>query len=158
MKRLEAVRCHPIFQREYGQLWAAEADRQFCRHSMEHLLDVARILYILGLEDGVDLSKEVLYAAALLHDVGRQEQSTAGTPHEVAGARLAGEILRDCGFSETETAAIQQAILSHRKTGAEDWLCRSLYRADKASRACYACPAAADCNWLPEKKNLQIAY
>ncbi len=43
----------------------------YCRHGLEHLLDVARISYIQVLEDGLDYDENVLYAAALLHDIGK---------------------------------------------------------------------------------------
>ena len=155
---MDAIRRHPLFQQKYGQLWAAETDRTFCRHTMEHLLDVARLMYIYRLEDGADLPRDVIYAAALLHDIGRYEQMTAGTPHEIAGARLAGEILWDCGFESREIVQIQRAILAHRQNGEEDPLSRYLYRADKQSRPCYACAAAADCNWPDEKRNRGIIY
>lgn len=158
MERIEVVRRHPLFQQEYGRLWAAEVDRIYCCHSMVHLLDVARLLYIRRLEDGVDLPRDVVYAAALLHDIGRHAQMEDGTPHDIAGAELAGTILRDCGYSPEETEAIQRAILSHRQPGAGEWLCRHLYWADKASRACYDCPARPSCNWPDEKKNLELSY
>ena len=53
---------------------AAEADRRFCRHSMVHFLDVARIGTIIALEEGLKINREWIYAAALLHDCGKHEQ------------------------------------------------------------------------------------
>ena len=41
---------------------------------MEHFLDVARLMYIYNLEDQAGFSKEMIYAAGLLHDIGRYEQ------------------------------------------------------------------------------------
>lgn len=138
----------------------AERDRVFCRHTMEHFLDVARLMYIYHLEDDAGLSKEMIYAAALLHDIGRYEQIASGTPHHIAGARIAGKILRDCGFSEKETVRIQNAISSHRnfEAGEADLLAVYLYRADKQSRNCFCCPAEKECNWSYEKKNHVIRY
>ena len=40
----------------------------------------------------------MIYAAGLLHDIGRYEQMKKGTPHHLAGARLAERILTDCDF------------------------------------------------------------
>ena len=77
-----------------------EKDRIFCRHGMEHLLDVARIAYIENLENNRGISKEIIYGAALLHDIGRYLQYTEGIPHEKAGEELALEILKDSGFSK----------------------------------------------------------
>lgn len=156
MEWVEAIRRHPRFQEEYARLWAAEENRVFCRHTMEHLLAVARLMYIYNLEEGAGLSKELIYAAALLHDVGRYQQIAEGTPHHIAGARLAGEILTDCGFSPEERQQIQEAILAHRAGNGGSLLAAYLYRGDKRSRACFACPAEPECNWPDEKKNMQI--
>ena len=156
MDRIEAIRRHPLFQREYTKLWEAEKDRIFCRHDMEHLISVARLMSLYSLEEMTDLPKDLLYAAALLHDIGRHEELTRGTPHEIAGARLAGEILDDCGFPAQEIQQIQAAILAHRQAGIRDPLALYLYRGDKRSRLCFACPAVEACKWPDEKKNLQI--
>ena len=56
----------------------------------------------------------MIYAAGLLHDIGRYEQMEKGTPHHLAGARLAERILTDCDFSLTEQKSILAAIRSHR--------------------------------------------
>lgn len=41
---------------------------------MSHLLDVARIAYIRNLEKGYGFRKDVIYAAAVLHDIGKALQ------------------------------------------------------------------------------------
>ena len=133
-----------------------EKDRIYCRHGIDHLLDVARLSYIEVLEKNLSISREMVYAAALLHDLGRAEQYEIGTPHDVAGARLAEVILQDCGFSDCETENIVTAISGHRsrETGKQEDLPGILYRADKASRQCLFCEAQDSCNWSNEKKNL----
>ena len=143
MDRIDKILNHDLFLYHLGKNNAAEADRRFCRHSMVHFLDVARI-----------------YAAALLHDCGKHEQYENGTPHEQASARIAPEILKDCGFDDKETDVIVTAISRHRDPEAakEKNLNGVLYRADKASRACFACDAEKDCNWKDGKKNLAIRY
>ena len=102
----------------------------------------------------------MIYAAGLLHDIGRYEQMEKGTPHHLAGARLAERILTDCDFSLTEQKSILAAIRSHRvKDTAETPLfSRYLYRADKQSRNCLYCPERNACNWPEEKMNLTICY
>ena len=75
------------------QIRVLEQDRIFCRHDTTHFLDVARIAYIENLENGLGLAKEEIYAAALLHDIGRHLQYTRGIPHEQASAMEAEGIL-----------------------------------------------------------------
>ncbi|MGN1306151.1 MAG: HD domain-containing protein [Faecousia sp.] len=160
MERVHRIQSHPLFQTLWKSLQEAEEARVFCRHTMEHFLDVARLMYIYALEDGAKLRKDVIYAAALLHDIGRYEQLVSGTPHDIAGARLAGEIMRDCGFDADEIQSVQSAVSVHRKqdaAGAEA-LSAYLYRADKQSRLCFACPVREACNWSEEKKNIWIEY
>ena len=160
MKRIDQILLHPVFREQFALLQEAEADRIFCRHTLDHFLDVARLMYIYDLEDHADFSKEMIYAAGLLHDIGRYEQIERGTPHHLAGARLAERILTDCGFSTEEQEPILAAIRSHRvKDTAESPLfSRYLYRADKQSRNCFSCPAKSACNWPEEKRNLTIHY
>ena len=125
---------------------------------MAHFLDVARIAQLLNLEEAVGLSKEMIYAAALLHDIGRHLQYREGTPHEQASALLAPQILKECGFTESESAEILEAIRQHRNAGIREErnLSGLIYRADKLSRSCFACPAEPQCDWKNEKKNWRI--
>ena len=102
----------------------------------------------------------MLYAAALLHDIGRYEQIALGTPHDIASARMAQQILSETGFTDPEIHQIQDAILHHRGNEATRAtpLALYLYRADKQSRNCFCCPASLECNWPESKKNLEIDY
>lgn len=161
MKRIRKIQSHILFQEIWKKLQEAEEDRIFCRHTMEHFLDVARLMYIYSLEDGAAIRKDVIYAAALLHDIGRYEQIVHGTPHDLASARIAEEIMMDCGFEKNERMMVQNAILGHRSkesAASEECLTAYLYRADKKSRNCFSCPARLECNWPQEKKNLWIEY
>ena len=51
MKRIDQILSHPVFREQFALLQEAEKDRIFCRHTMEHFLDVARLMYIYNLED-----------------------------------------------------------------------------------------------------------
>ena len=70
------------------------------------------------------MSKDVVYAAALLHDVGRAEQYATGEDHDVAGARIAGEILKglpaSLQFDAAERSAILAAVAGHRGPAASE--------------------------------------
>lgn len=155
MDRVNKIFEHPVWKWHMERLIEYEKDRRFCRHGIEHLLDVARIAYIENLENNGDISKEMIYAAALLHDIGRFLQYTEGISHEKAGKDLAEEILKDCEFSEEEKESILDAVSGHRdrKTGNNSRLSGLIFRADKKSRICRFCTAESECNWSEEKKN-----
>ena len=160
MKEIELIRKHPLYLSSCKRLEELERDRRFCRHQMPHLLDVARIAYIRSLENGLGLKKEVIYAAAILHDIGKASQYTEGIPHETAGKETAEKILEDTDtFTGEERQMILQAILEHRRDSEnQSVLGRLLYESDKLSRACYACPAEKECNWSSGKKNMEIKW
>lgn len=158
MKRVNAIWSHPEYQQQLRELTDCERERQFCRHTPEHFLDVARLTCLLAQEAGVLFAKELVYAAALLHDIGRALQYKEGVPHEEAGIRIAQQLLPDCGFEPEECAQVLDLIRSHR-TGQEGTELGTLFcRADKLSRNCFCCPVQADCNWPKEKKNMEIRY
>lgn len=160
MKEIELIRKHPLYLTSYRRLEEAEQNRQFCRHQMPHLLDVARIACIQNLEKGLGLKKEIIYAAAILHDIGKACQYEEGIPHEIAGKEAAEVILEGADvFTMEERQIILQAILEHRRRSDHmTVLGRLLYESDKLSRACYACPAEKECNWSSEKKNTEIKW
>ena len=160
MKRVNAILRHPLFEEKLRLLDELEAERVFCRHDLTHLLDVARLMWIDVLERGLAIDRDAVYAAALLHDLGRAEQIQRGIPHEQASAALAESILPDAGFTAEEIAAVIAAIRSHRGSASADaraQLGEILYRADKACRLCWRCDAREACNWPEERKNAGIA-
>ena len=55
--RIDKILNHDLFLYHLGKNNAAEADRRFCRHSMVHFLDVARIGTIIALEEGLELDR-----------------------------------------------------------------------------------------------------
>lgn len=160
MERIDKILNHDLFIEHLRKNKEAEQNRIFCHHDMVHFLDVARIGEIMNLEEQVGLNRDLVYAAALLHDMGKHIQYENGTPHEVSGAEIASRILPDCGYDNKETDVIVEAIRNHRnpEIAGERNLCGVLYRADKASRACFSCEAEKECNWKGEKKNLTIRY
>ena len=160
VNRIQSIQNNPDYRERYIKLQDAEKNRIFCKHTMEHFLDVARLMYIFCLEDGENIRKDVIYATALLHDLGRYDQIAYGIPHNVAGVEIAKNILEKCGFTEDEIQSIQKAIASHREPNdsTHDPLARYLYRADKMSRNCFSCVVRTECNWSDEKKNEWIVY
>lgn len=158
MEKVDKICSHPLWISSLARIQELESGRIFCRHNTEHFLDVARIAYIENLEKSLHISKEMIYAAAMLHDIGRYLQYLEGIPHDEGSVELSEKILKDCGFEEAEQKDILSAILMHRtpETGASDNLAGLIYRADKKSRMCLFCPAFQKCNWSTEKKNLTI--
>ncbi len=143
-----------ILNRDY-QLYlkkneAEEKNRPFCSHHFEHLLDVARITYILLLEENSPfISREMAYAAGLLHDIGRWHEYETETDHAEYSADLAEPILVKAGFSEAECRLIEKAIEQHRLK--ENYLLHrsplstALSKADSLSRLCFRCDARNQC-------------
>lgn len=135
-----------------------EKDRKFCRHNINHFLDVARIAYIISFEEKLNLKKDIIYAAALLHDIGKWQQYESGIPHNEASAKLAVEILKASNFNESEINLITDAIKNHRYENRTSDLSYILYKSDKLSRKCFKCKAADKCNWSNDKKNFDITF
>ena len=160
-KRLTFIQNHPLYLSADRRLQELEETRVFCRHQMNHLLDVARIAYILNLEMKLGISRDLIYAAALLHDIGKGRQYEEGIPHETASADLAEQILADMpaklAFTSEEQQQILTAIRGHRRLRRDaEPLEALLYKSDKMPRACFACPAESQCNWSNDKKNMEI--
>ena len=161
MNRVNAIITHPVYREYYDRLEELEQDRPFCRHQMTHLLDVARIAYIRSLENSLDLDKEVIYAAAVLHDIGKSLQYEKNVPHEISGVEIAEKILgslpAELEFSAEEMRQILTAVRGHRRLREDaEPLERLLYESDKASRMCFACPAERECDWSIEKKKMEV--
>ncbi len=161
MDRVNAIWNHQVYQAYYRRLEKLEEERRYCRHQMPHLLDVARIAYIRSLEENMGFDRDVVYAAAILHDIGKAPQYEEEIPHEAAGEKIAGEILdslpENAAFSDREKQMILTAVRGHRRLRENpEELERLLYESDKASRMCFACPVRELCDWEEEKKNREI--
>ncbi len=146
------------FKRLLKEIEELERNRKFCRHGMEHIFDVARVAYIISLEKGIGIDKDIIYAAALLHDIGRSEEYRNGIPHHIAGAETAQKILANTSYNSEETGIIINAIASHRKNENGNDLAKIIYMADKLTRNCAMCEAVEECNWSEEKKNYKMRY
>ena len=114
MERFQKIVWHEKYKETYERLQQLEIDRKFCGHDIEHFLSVARISYLMILEKRLPVSKDIIYATALLHDLGRADQYEKGISHEEAGAILAEEILTDCGYTREERKFMTDTILRHR--------------------------------------------
>lgn len=160
MERIDRILAHPKYREYCDRIAILEQNRIFCHHDSVHFLNVARIGWILNLEEQTGLSKEMIYTAALLHDIGRFKQYEDGSDHALVSAELAVEILEDCGYYKEEQSVIIEAIKSHRtkEIAGERSLRGVLYRADKLSRDCYFCRVNDQCDWKKDKKNKVLRY
>jgi uncharacterized protein len=147
------------FQYHLRNIEYHEKDREFCKHHMQHFLDVARLMYIMNLENVLNIPKHIIYATALLHDIGRGMQYEKGTPHHIASVEIAKEILQQCYYEENEIHEILEAIGEHRSSNEGlNNLNDLLYKCDKLSRNCAHCTATDGCKWPQHKKNMRIIY
>lgn len=174
MERIDAIVRDPLFRDCVEKIREAEKDREFCKHGMQHYVDVARITYILFLESGNLPSfiadnrlggraeaKEVIYAAGILHDIGRWKEYETGEDHAHVGSIIAAEILQRNGFSPVETGLVTRAISEHREQSTQmTQLGELLHRADNLARACHECNAQDRCYKFPtmETGNLLLIY
>lgn len=139
------------------ELAELEKDRIFCKHDMEHFLNVARIAVIFCKESGIEPDIDIIYAASLLHDIGRVEEYRSGIPHDKASEAIASEILGEIGCPADKKAEIIRLIASHRTAeNGKTELEKIFFRADKKSRLCFCCNAKDECNWPEYKRNNEI--
>jgi len=162
MKRVNHILSNPCYHQYLQKIADAESGRYYCKHPLEHLLTVARLTYLLLIEKGNPfISREIAYAAGLLHDIGRWQEYENGTDHADYSAELAGQILVQAGFTTSESNIIKHAIARHRSnyyTSPENSLLgKLLNKADKLSRLCFNCSTKIGCNKIddqPHKEEL----
>ena len=157
--RIEKMMASEKFNTLLNKIEYLERDRIYCSHDLNHLLDVARMMYIINLEQDLGLDKEIVYAAALTHDLGRVEEYSGGRDHHIASCDIAKDLMEDAGFYQEEIKLVIDAISNHRSTSddsKENSLVALLKFVDKKSRACYRCSARNSCKWSDEKKNSSI--
>ncbi|HCT65056.1 MAG TPA: hypothetical protein DIC60_07340 [Lachnospiraceae bacterium] len=153
MSRINNILKNEKYRNYLDRLMCFEKDRKFCHHDIEHFLGVARIMMIKNQEENFNIDKDVIYAIALLHDIGRVLQYEKGINHSKASAEIAKEILEKCQYSSNEIEIITSAISKHNIANDDNYINNLLKYADRISRNCFICPAFDDCNWDDLKKN-----
>ena len=146
-----------VFIMKMADIRRLERDRIFCGHDISHCMDVARLTMLICAEEGIEADADVVYSAALLHDIGRSEEYVNGTPHDTAGIEIAARILMQVECPPETSREIIRLIAGHSRSGGKKTVLEdAFYRADKQSRLCFACPARDECRWDDSKKNLKI--
>ena len=158
MEKLNRILQNATFKNIIENINEVEKTRVYCKHSFEHLIDTARICYIINLEENLGFDKEIIYTAAILHDIGRFEEYENGVPHNEASAKIANKIMAECGFSKDEIKIVTDAIYGHRIENDTISLGNILYRGDKLSRMCFLCNSEKSCYWDKNKKNMKLKY
>lgn len=161
MEKVNAVLTNKIYQSIVTELAYLEKDRIYCKHDIEHFLAVARIGYIINLEEGLCIDKEIIYVTALLHDIGRYLEYKKEIPHEQASIIISKKILEQIRFTQEEQQQILYAIQTHRiEENSTNEFYKTvkdlIYRADKLSRNCFLCNSYKRCYWKEERKNREI--
>ncbi len=148
-----------LFIKRIKEIKKAEEERIFCKHGMDHLLSVARVATLIANDLGLNIRKDVIYATALLHDIGRWSEYESEMAHSRAGELYAREILIRTCYSKEEMDEILHAIRCHgedtEEYGSLAWV---LYKADKLSRECFNCKAYDECFWDEDRKNTFLKY
>ncbi|HBV99304.1 MAG TPA: phosphohydrolase [Desulfotomaculum sp.] len=167
--RIGAVRKDPFYLDCLLLNGERERDRLFCRHDYRHMVLVSQISWrIIKQTDGLESlikteglsgkmsALEVVYAAGLLHDMGRWRQYDTGEDHALAGSAMAGSVLKRAGFSEREAMVVIRAIREHRKAlPGQSYLGRVLCLADDLSRPCRSCNVRLDCYKYEHMENIK---
>ena len=81
-----------------------------------HRLDHTKRVYSLAMQigEGLQVSKKVIQAAALLHDVGRPKETDTGVSHSILSGEMSKPLLQELRYTETEIEQIIDAIRTHR--------------------------------------------
>lgn len=153
LKRVQLILQDELFIEYINRNTHEGQEHPFCKHDLAHMIDVARIAYILVLENhdleyfvqaanlsGKMAAKEIIYTAGLLHDIGKWEEYDSGADHAAFGSQLVRDLLPRLNFNENEINIIARAVFEHRNINEEmSFLGERLHRADNLSRVCSQC-------------------
>lgn len=82
-------------------------------HDKQHIYRV--LFHALDIAQGYEVNEDVLIAAALLHDIGREAQfQNSQLDHATVGAQMAYDFLKDLGWSEENAQHVKACISTHR--------------------------------------------
>ena len=109
----EYIQRDPRILKVYQEARRRYAEVELFHHNFTHVMrDLHRALVIAADEGCVDYG--ILIPSVLLHDIGFCTPDFKKLGHDVAGKRLAAEILKDLDYSEDECKAIGHCIHAHK--------------------------------------------
>lgn len=161
MKYVERLLLNQTFVQTITEIEKLEEKREFCKHGWEHLLNVSRIAYIMNLEQGFGMDKELIYLCGLLHDIGRAREYATGQNHDEAGQTLAEQILEEIRCPKEYREEILHKVSQHRHAPMpEEGITKDnfFWFADKKARNCFSCTVREKCNWPEEKRTMKIEW
>lgn len=132
----EHIQQDPRILKVYLEARRRYAEVVLFHHNFTHVMrDLHRALVIAADQESVDYG--ILIPGVLLHDIGFCTPEFKKLGHDVAGARLAVEILKDLGYIEDECAAIGHCIHAHKGKAEQPQSieARILYDADVLEKA-----------------------
>ncbi len=115
----------------------------------------------------LEQTKDLIYACALLHDIGRAAQYESGVHHSVSGLSLAEQIMTDCDVPLVWRQQILNVISEHHQSLSgkeqEEKICEEsrkterleyyIRKADHDCRLCFFCEAKETCKWKDAERN-----
>ena len=99
---------YPVIEHEAQQAFLSSPPT----HDFSHTQRVLKLCLRIGREEGADL--EILYAAALLHDIARDHGDARGECHARLSAEQALPILEKAGFPPEKRDSVIHCIATHR--------------------------------------------
>ena len=132
----EHIQQDPRILKVYLEARRRYAEVVLFHHNFAHVMrDLHRALVIAADQESVNYG--ILIPSVLLHDIGFCAPDFRKLGHDVAGARLAVEILRGLGYSEDECKAVGHCIHAHKGKAEQPRTleARILYDADVLEKA-----------------------
>ena len=109
----EHIQRDPRILKVYLEARRRYSEFKFKHHNFGHVMrDLHRALLIAADEESVNYN--ILIPSVLLHDIGFCTPDFRKLGHDVAGSRLAMEILNDLDYSGEECAAVGHCIHAHK--------------------------------------------
>lgn len=109
----EHIQRDPRILRVYLEARRRYGAAELFHHNFTHVMrDLHRALVIAA--DQGSVNYDILIPSVLLHDIGFCTPDFRKLGHDVAGARLAVEILKDQDYTEDECAAVGHCIHAHK--------------------------------------------
>jgi len=98
----------------------ASVTRSIVDHSIRSFLFARLLAEEEGSLHDADYDEDLLFAAAVMHDLGLGEHATGEARFEVEGADLAAAVLRKNGVDEVDVERVWEAIALHSSLGIAD--------------------------------------